>query len=336
MKTNLKMLLLAVVAGTGAILTAPSAAAQQILHSHVPEAVAGLHLQPTGRLASTNRLNLAIALPLRNRETLTNLLQQLYDPASTNYHHYLTPEQFAEMFGPTESDYQAVIGFAEANGLTVTGTHPNRLLLDVSGAVPTIEKTFHVTMRTYRHPQEMRMFYAPDVEPSVDLAVPVLHISGLDNYSLPHPRLQVRSSEKQDASASSQSNDGAGRSGTASQPNAGAGPSGTYMANDFRAAYVPGTSLTGAGQAVGLLQFDGHAASDVAYYIATNHLSSVTISNVLLDGFSGTPTGNGGEVEVCLDIEMVLSMAPGISEIYVYEAGPSGVLGRYSQPHGQR
>ena len=194
MKINLKMLLLAVVASAGNFFTAPSAAAQQVLHSHVPEAVARLNLQPTGRLAGTNRLNLAIALPLRNRETLTNLLHQLYDPASSNYHHYLTPEQFADMFGPTESDYQAVIAFAKANGLAVTGTHPNRTLLDVSGTVADIEKTFHVTMRVYRHPQEARTFYAPDVEPSVDLAVPVLYVSGLNNYEAAAPGVQEMTS----------------------------------------------------------------------------------------------------------------------------------------------
>ena len=45
---------------------------------------------------------------------------------------------------------------------------------------------------------------------------------------------------------------------------------------------------------------------------------------MLLDGFNGQPTGNGGEVEVSLDIEMVISMAPGVSEIILYEAGPYG------------
>ncbi len=38
------------------------------------------------------------------------------------------------------------------------------------------------------------------------------------------------------------------------------------MGDDFRAAYVPGTSLTGAGQTVGLLQFDGFYPSDIAAY----------------------------------------------------------------------
>ena len=96
-------------------------------------------------------------------------------------------------------------------------------------------------------------------------------------------------------------------------PNSGSGPGGTYAGKDFRAAYVPDSSLTGAGQVVGLLQFDGYSASDIAYYIATNNLPGVTVSNVLLDGVSGLPSGNGGEVEVALDIEMAISMAPGLS-----------------------
>ena len=122
-----------------------SAAERQALHGHVPEAVARLHLQPIGRLPATNRLHLAIGLPLRNREPLANLLEQLYDPASTNYHHYLTPPEFAESFGPAQEDYQAVIAFATTNGLTVTGTYANRTLLDVNGSVADIEKVFHIT-----------------------------------------------------------------------------------------------------------------------------------------------------------------------------------------------
>src|SRR5208282_89303 len=49
-------------------------------------------------------------------------------------------------------------------------------------------------------------------------------------------------------------------------------------------------------------------------------LPSVTLSNVLLDGFDGQPSGDGGEVEVSLDIEVAISMAPGLSQVLVYEA----------------
>ena len=108
------------------------AALGQLLQGHVPVAVRSL--QPTGRFAGTNHLNLAIALPLRNPAALSNLLHDLYDPASPQYHHYLTPGQFAEQFGPAKQDYQAVVAFANANGLRVTATHPNRVLVDVEGS----------------------------------------------------------------------------------------------------------------------------------------------------------------------------------------------------------
>ena len=161
------------------------AAERQVVRGHVVKAIAELNLQPVGRLASSTNLDLAISLPLRNKEALASLLQQQYAPSSPQYHHWLTPEEFTERFGPTEQDYQAVIAFAKSNGFTVTGTHSNRTLLDVRGSVGNIERTFRVTLLTYQHPSEAREFYAPDAEPSVDLTVPVLHITGLDNYTLP-------------------------------------------------------------------------------------------------------------------------------------------------------
>jgi hypothetical protein len=286
------------------VLGAPAVqgAGSQQLHGQVPAAAA--HLAPVDRLAGSKSLDLAIGLPLRNPEALANLLQELYDPASPNYHHFLTPEQFTGRFGPTEEDYQAVIAFAEANGLKVTGTHPNRLLVDVHGPVANIESALHVTLRVYQHPQEARTFYAPDVEPSLDLMVPVLRISGLNNYSLPRPRLQLPGLNNEPQATS----------------NSGSGPNGGYMGSDFRAAYAPGVALNGAGQAVGLLQFDGYTASDITYYESQAGLPNVTLSNVLIDGASGNPSGGGGEVEVSLDIEMAISMAPGLSRVIVYMA----------------
>jgi hypothetical protein len=276
------------------------AAGMRVLRGHVPEVVA--RLQPVGRLPATNRLHLAIGLPLRNQTELDDLLRRIYDPASPDFRHYLTPEQFTEMFGPTEQDYQAVIAFAESSGLTVTGTHPNRLLVDVDGPVADVEKAFHVTMRVYPHPTETRTFYSPDVEPSVESGIPMLDVSGLDNYQLPQPRILRRTSLEPSAKVT---------------PNAGSGTNGTYMGNDFRAAYVPGISLNGSGQVVGLLEFDGYYSNDIVAYENLAGLTNVTLTNVLLDGFSGTP-GSGND-EVALDIDMVISMAPGVSKIIIYE-----------------
>jgi len=284
--------------------------AQQLrtLPGHVPPAVA--LLQPVDRLPGSTRLNLAIGLPLRNQEGLTKLLQQIYDPTSSQYRHYLTPERFTEKFGPTEQDYQTVVDFADRNGFRITATHPNRVLLDVNAAVADIEKAFHVTMRVYQHPTEARRFYAPDVEPSVELGVPVLSISGLNNFTLPHPANLKITPHQKTAHA---------------RPADGSGTSGTYMGYDFRAAYAPGVSLTGSGQSIGLVQFDGYYPSDITAYESMAALPSVALTNIYIDGFDGTPSGNGGEVEVSLDIEMVISMAPGLSQVILYEAPTNGI-----------
>ena len=97
----------------------------------------------------------------------------------------MTPEEFTAQFGPTEKDYQAVMDFAKSNGLAVTATHPNRVVLDVEGAVADIERAFQVTLRTYRHPTEARDFFAPDTEPSVPANLSVVTVEGLSDYSLP-------------------------------------------------------------------------------------------------------------------------------------------------------
>jgi len=267
-------------------------------------------LQPVDRLPGSTRLNLAIGLPLRNQEGLTKLLQQIYDPTSSQYRHYLTPERFTEKFGPTEQDYQTVVDFADRNGFRITATHPNRVLLDVNAAVADIEKAFHVTMRVYQHPTEARRFYAPDVEPSVELGVPVLSISGLNNFTLPHPANLKITPHQKTAHA---------------RPADGSGTSGTYMGYDFRAAYAPGVSLTGSGQSIGLVQFDGYYPSDITAYESMAGLPNVALTNIYIDGFDGTPSDTEGNIEVSLDIEMVISMAPGLSKVILYEASSNGV-----------
>ncbi|HWF19676.1 MAG TPA: protease pro-enzyme activation domain-containing protein, partial [Verrucomicrobiae bacterium] len=289
------------------IATSAIAAPQLTLSPHhVPAAVA--NLQPIGRLPASEQLTIAIGLPLRNQDTLSNLLEQLYDPASTNYHHFLEPQQFAQMFGPTPQDYQALIDFAQTNGLNVKKTHSNRALLTVNGAVSNIEKAFHIALHVYRHPTEDRTFYAPATEPTLDFNVPVLNISGLDNWIVPRPM-----------SLHPMPVDAAKPSATT-----GSGPSGNFIGKDFGAAYIPGVALTGTGQSVALVEFDGYYAVDINNYEALAGLPNVTLTNITPDG---PITIGSGNIEVALDIEMAISLAPGLTKVAVYEGNvPDDVL----------
>ncbi len=297
-----------------AFLPSPARAAGPLQSAvqHIPSAVRS---RPLGRLAGTNRLDLEISLPLRNRETLTNLLRDIYDPSSPNYHHYVTPDQFARQFGPTEQDYQALAAFVRARGLTVTGTHPNRTLLNVSGTAAEVGRAFRVNLRLYRHPTEGRQFYAPDAEPALDLVVPVLAIGGLDNYVLPRPMNLQRAAFDQPNTP--QANGSADAPPDATPDATGTGPRGNFIGRDFRAAYAPGVALTGAGQSVGLVEFDNYYPNDITIYENLAGLPTVALTNVLLFGAGGKPGGNN--LEVALDIDMAVSMAPGLSQVLVYE-----------------
>jgi Pro-kumamolisin, activation domain/Viral BACON domain len=273
-------------------------------------------LQPVGRLDGSKVLNLSIGLPLRNQEALTNFLRQLYDPASPSYRHYLAPEEFTAQFGPTEGDYEAVVAWATQSGFTVTGRHESRMLLEVSAPVTDIERALQVTMRTYAHPTEARTFFAPDTEPSVDGNIPILNISGLDNFARPHPKIPkiIRHASLK-------------RTSKVTPKVIGSGPNGLLAGFDYRAAYAPGVPQTGTGQSVGVLEFDGYFATDITTYESQTGISNVPLQNVHLDGYNGTPIPLSSEYgyeneEVALDIEMAISMAPGLSSVVVFEDNP--------------
>jgi hypothetical protein len=266
------------------------------LAGHVPPATA--NLAATGRVPADKKMRLSIGLPLRHREALTNLLQDLYDPASPSFRHFVKVDEFTRRFGPTAEDYQKVMDFAQSRGLKIEVQHTNRMLVEVTGRASDIETALQVTLLTYRHPTEDRTFFAPDREPTVDAGLAILHISGMDNYVVPRPMIHPS------------------RAGGA-KPASGSAPGGNYAGIDFRAAYVPGTTLTGTGQSVGLLEYGGYYASDITAYESDYNLPNVTLNNVLLDGISSA-SENGGGAEEPLDIEMAISMAPGLTQVIIY------------------
>ncbi|MGO9371098.1 MAG: PKD domain-containing protein [Syntrophobacteraceae bacterium] len=283
---------------------------QPLLTRHMREAVSSGQTAWVGRLPAAQSLKLTIALPLRNESQLDQVLQQLYDPRGPFYHQFLSVKEFTERFGPSQEDYDAVTSFAQSNGLTVTGTAPNRTIVDVTGPVANIEAAFHVNMGVYRHPTENRTFYAPDREPTADLPVALWHITGLDNFSIPRPAGLRRAPEaKRDATGT------------------GSGPGGSFYGSDMRAAYYGGTTLTGSGQSVGLFEFSSYNASDVqTYFSNVKQTLNVPVNGVSTDGsgLSCTATSCGdAEPEVALDIEEAISMAPGLSQVLVYVAESS-------------
>jgi subtilase family serine protease len=277
-------------------------AQSQLLTRHVREVTLNGQAPLVGHLPATQSMRLVLVLPLRNQGALDNFLHDLYNPSSPSYRQFLTVEEFTARFGPSQENYDAVIRFAEANGFKVVGTSRNRLNIDVTGSVASIEQGFHLTMGVYQDPTENRTFYAPDREPTLDLPFQLWHISGLDNYSIPRPLFQRRTPAAR------------------SNATTGSGPSASFLGSDMRAAYYEGTALTGSGQSLGLLEYAGTDLADLTtYYKNVGQTNNVPIT---LDSTDGTSTSctepSCDDTEQTLDMTQALGMAPGLSSLVMY------------------
>jgi subtilase family serine protease len=277
--------------------------AQSLLTRHTREVVASGEARSTGRLPASQTMHFDIVLALRHQAELNNFLDALYDPTSPSYRHFVTVEEFTERFGPSQEDYDALIRFAKANGFAIVGGSRDALDIQLRGTVANVEKAFHVTMGLYQHPTENRTFFAPDREPTVDLGFSLWHISGLDNYSIPRPMLQ--------------------HSNIRVKSNAvkGSCPGGSYCGSDMRAAYYGGTALTGSGQNLGLLEYVGYDIADLnTYFKNVGQTEGVPVKGISTDGTSLSCVAAQGcdDREQILDMVQAISMAPGLTGLYVY------------------
>jgi Pro-kumamolisin, activation domain len=240
-------------------------------------------------------VDLSIGLPVRNPAGLQSFLNQVSDPTQHNYRHFLTQAQFTATFGATAADYTTVVNWAKANGLTVTRTYSNNLLVDVSGTASQVEEALFVNL-LYRLRSDGSQFVSTDRNPSLNLTVPLLHISGMTDFITPRP---------------------ANFNGTPTV--------GSYWGWDFRNAYLgigtPCAGLTGTGETIGLFELDSFLQSDLNSYDTV--AGAVTVQNLtplptLIPPVNGSASLGSGQTEVTLDIEIAQSMAPGAS-IIVFE-----------------
>jgi hypothetical protein len=283
------------------VLVSLSAGAQ--VRRALPTHMAAPATEPTTG-ATTQPIRFGITLRLHNVAALQALLKAQQTPGNSRYHQFLSRAQFMEQFGPTQAEYDQVMNFAKAQGFTVSRTFENRMLVNASGAPAQVNKTFAVKMQNYKSTVDGHTYYAPNVEPTVDSALPILSVDGLSTRELPKSQI-VRAAVVKGATT-------------------GSGTDGQFLGSDIRAAYAPNTTLTGAGQTVGLIELGPYNASDVqAYFSAVNQPLNVPIYNVLLD-VDGVCSNGCDDGEEVIDIQQAISMAPGLAGVIVYEAYGSG------------
>jgi pseudomonalisin len=79
-------------------------------------------------------LDLTMSLPLRDQAGLRSLIAAQNTPGNPEYHHFLTPDQFAQRFAPEPATVAQVTGWAASSGLSQISVSPNRTLVSMQGA----------------------------------------------------------------------------------------------------------------------------------------------------------------------------------------------------------
>jgi len=279
------------------------------LSSHIPNDVN--KFLDEGKLSENKNITVTLSLPLNHADELDDLIKRVYDPKDSEFHNFITPEQFKSRFSPSTEQVEGVKSYLLAQGVLPLSVSDNRMFIQAQGSVGALNSVFHTEVHQYRDAKN-HAYFAPAYELQVPNGLPIQGVHGLQNVT----RLK-RHSFKLNVSGKPEL--------------AGSGPNGGISPSDLRTAYNIPTTSTGAGQSLALFELDGYDSTDITAYEKEFSLKAVSLANVLVGQATGT--AGDGAAEVTLDIELMIATAPSASQILVYEGtnDEQGVINTYSK-----
>ncbi|MGA3263210.1 MAG: protease pro-enzyme activation domain-containing protein, partial [Terracidiphilus sp.] len=268
-------------------------------------------------------------------------LAQLQDKSSPNYHKWLTPEQFGQLYGPADSDIAALVAWLESHGLQVETVSKGRTNIAFSGTVGQVEEAFHTSIHSYLMNGGQageQQFYSNTTDPRIPsaLAPVVMGVAHL-NTIRPRPHF-VRGSMGTFNSDTRRLEPANALSAEEARPDLTTWSSSTgytlWMVpadaatiydtpNSFNLNFTPGTSYTGAGVKIGIGGDAMITASIVGNYRSVFlGNSTVPTLNYCTSSSSCSSSPGSGYVasdadEAYLDTELSGGIAPGAT-IYYY------------------
>jgi subtilase family serine protease len=121
--------------------------------------------------ASFGRMGFDVVVRLRDPEGLVAYAKELNRWKTRASHQFLTPEDVADRYFATTTDYQKAAHYLRGEGLRIA-TWPLRMMIHVNGTQVQLERAFSTKFGIYRHGNEQ--FIAPMVAPSVPKTVPIV------------------------------------------------------------------------------------------------------------------------------------------------------------------
>jgi pseudomonalisin len=259
-----------------------------------------------------------ISIVLRRDPTVQvafeKLLANQQNPASSLYHHWLTPQQIGDLYGPTSSDVAAVTGWLASQGLSVLSVSPSRISVTVSGSAASVANAFRTSFAYYNLAGKARL--SATSEPTIPTALtPVIaSIGGLTE--MPVEPQSHRTPAYRPVSP--------GGGAIEPQPELTTTNGDHYLTpKDFAVIYDvnpvytagnTGATIGSTAQHVAIVGRSRVAASDISTYATNTGIGSYTLNTIVPTAVGGIDPGitnTSDQDEATLDVDRVIGTAPG-------------------------
>ena len=251
--------------------------------------------------------------------SLEKLLDDQQDKSSTNYHAWLTPQQFGQQFGPADADIQTVTTWLQSRGFQVTNVTAGRTLIEFSGTAGQVRSAFHTEIHNYLVNGEAHTANATDPQISAALAPVVVGPVSLNNFPITSHIRELGTFQRAKGSNLAQP------LGKPLYTFPGCTPAGCFGLGpaDFATIYnsaplLSGTpKIDGTGQTIAIVGESDIDPTDVTDFQTMFGMtpSFSAANNIIVNGVD--PGKNGSEGESDLDVQWAGAVAPGATIKFV-------------------
>jgi len=297
---SLALAMLATLAVPRAVRTAMAGEATALLTDNHPEEAADLANE--GRAAASRQLTMHMVLALNHRAQLERLLADQQNPASPEYHRWLTPDDFTRRFGPTAAAIAKVTHWLQRSGFTVQSASSATRMIAFSGQVAQAEKAFGVKIAASADGST----YANTSDPAIarDLAPLIDSIQGLDNMLHAAPTVHRAHGAISNAAAS---------------PDAIVNGNGPAFAPADQYAFYNETPLLTSGvdgrgtDCLAVVEDSNFDMASLDAYNSQFGLPAFSGANLTATFSTTDPGTNNDEIETLVDLNLAHATAPGAS-----------------------
>jgi hypothetical protein len=282
-----------------------------------------------------------VVLRPRDEQALETFIAEATRKGSPGFGHYLARGQFAARFGPATATVEAVRSRLQTDGLEVSTSPADGLLVRFSGSSASVSSAFAAPLHSYRlrsGPVVQASTSAPALPEA--LASSVVAVEGLDGLAPTRPSRVRRNAAlalKLPAASAPSFPHPPGSPDACTQARTAAARLGGLTDDQIAYAYgafgLYGVGDTGAGAHIGVFEEEPFSLSDMQHfdtcYFGAPQASAMANRLHVISLEGGVPQGPGSGGEALLDVEDVSAMAPG-AEIDVYE-NPESPAGEVSE-----